>query len=317
MVMTLLAAPPHSIGPPLIRTANAPVSYGVFGLAHEHVTLPDGETLLRWVAEAGYDGIDLGAHGLLGNADEIVANLDRHGLALAGGWMDLPFAGDDYAFANALHGLEAVLPVFAAAARAWPDRPPRPTIADAGSAQRRAHPGGGPELELDPQRWRLLAARVQEVADRVRAAGLEPTFHHHACTYVETPAEIERLLADTDIGLTFDSGHLLLGGGDPDADFARWRDRIDHVHLKDCDRTVLEAAAGSPDPMREVWERRAFVALGEGDLEVDGIVQRIVDSGYAGWLVVEQDVVLRDDEDLARARADQVRNRERLRRWFA
>lgn len=304
----------------MIRTANAPVSYGVFELSiPDLVPLPDGEQLAGWVAEAGYDGIDLGPVGLFGDRETLPALLGRHGLALAGGWVDLPFAADDDEFEASFAGLAHVLDLFAAAAAAAPAGAlaPKPTIADSGSAERKARPGGAPELELDDDRWARFAARVQRAADATRAAGLEPTFHHHACTYVETPHEIERLLADTDIDLTFDTGHLLIGGGDPVADFSRWADRINHVHLKDADRSVLASAAGSDDPMRDVWQRRVFVALGDGDLEVDRIVDQIVDSGYAGWLVVEQDVILQSAADVDRARTDQAANRELLRRWFA
>jgi len=302
----------------VIRIANAPVSYGVFGLSRpDLVPLPDGEQLAAWVAEAGYEGIDLGPIGLFGNRDNLPRLLERHGLALAGGWVDLPFAGDDAAFEQAVEELRTALDLFAAAAAIAADRPPKPTIADSGSDERSARPGGAAELELDAETWRRFAARVQRVADLTRDAGLEPTFHHHASTYVETPREIERLLSDTDIDLTFDTGHLLIGGGDPVTDFPRWRERINHVHLKDADRSVLRAAEGSADPMHEIWERRVFVGLGDGDLEVDRIVDSIVESDYDGWLVVEQDVILQDAADVERARADQVANRDRLRRWFA
>ncbi|WP_127791877.1 TIM barrel protein [Agromyces sp. LHK192] len=302
----------------MIRTANAPVSYGVFELSRpDLVPLPDGEQLAAWVAEAGYDGVDLGPLGLFGDRDTLPGFLGRHGLALAGGWVDLPFAGSDDDFEAAMSGLDSALEVFRAAAAAAPDRAPKPTLADSGSAERKATPGGAPELELDGEAWSRFAARVRRAADRTREAGLEPTFHHHASTYVETPREIERLLADTDVDLTFDTGHLLIGGGDPLPDFTRWKDRINHIHLKDADREVLRRAAGAADPLREVWSKRVFVALGDGDLDVDRIVDAIVESGYDGWLVIEQDVILQDAADVDRARRDQVANRERLRRWFA
>jgi inosose dehydratase len=48
-----------------------------------------------------------------------------------------------------------------------------------------------------------------------RSRGLEPSFHHHAGSYVEAPWEIERLLELTDVGLLLDTGHLAVGGGDP------------------------------------------------------------------------------------------------------
>lgn len=165
--------------------------------------------------------------------------------------------------------------------------------------------------------WQRFADRVNLAVDRVRGRGLEPTFHHHACTYVETPDEVDALLAATDVGLTFDSGHLLIGGGDPLPDFRRWRDRINHLHLKDARTRVLQEALRADDPMRSVWEKRVFVPLGDGDLAVDALLDEIVASGYSGWLIVEQDVVPRSTEDVERAKNDQVANRDALRRWFA
>ncbi|NHB85192.1 TIM barrel protein [Tessaracoccus sp. HDW20] len=89
---------------------------------------------------------------------------------------------------------------------------PLPTIADAGDDARKARPGGAPELQLSGAAWDLFVARLERVAAHVRSLGLEPTFHHHAVTYIETPAEIDAFLRDTSMGLTFDTGHLLLGG---------------------------------------------------------------------------------------------------------
>src|SRR5690625_6914654 len=97
-------------------------------------------------------------------------------------------------------------------------------------------------MSLDKRGWDTLAANVATAIDRASDARLEPTFHPHACTYVETPAEIDELLARTDVGLTLDTGHLILGGGDPLTGLRRWARRIDHLHLKDVRRRVLEEA---------------------------------------------------------------------------
>src|SRR5699024_1538129 len=143
-----------------------------------------------------------------------------------------------------------------------------------------------------------------------------PTFHPHACTYVETPAEIDELLARTDVGLTLDTGHLILGGGDPLTGLRRWARRIDHLHLKDVRRRVLEEAVATGAGMRTVWTGRAFVPLGEGDLDLDAVREVITSGEHTGWLVVEQDVIpqIGDEED--RSQREQVHNREMLRRWF-
>src|SRR5439155_830768 len=73
-----------------------------------------------------------------------------------------------------------------------------------------------------------------------RERGYVPTFHHGTGTHVEAPWEIERVLEDTSIGLCLDTGHLLLGGGDPVRAIREWRGRINHFHLKDARLQVVE-----------------------------------------------------------------------------
>ncbi len=145
----------------MIRIANAPVSYGVFELARpDLVALPEGEELARWISEAGYQGIDLGPVGLLGRGADLTDRLQRYGLELAGGWIDLPFAGTDDEFERALADLDGILDVFVAAAETGPVLAPLPTLADSGSAERKARPGGAPELTLRGDDWARFADRV-------------------------------------------------------------------------------------------------------------------------------------------------------------
>lgn len=294
--------------------AGAPVSFGVFEMtADGRLATPD--EILGVLYDAGYDGVDLGPVGWMGDAAHIGDRLRRYHLTLCGGWVDLPFS-DDEAFAAALPALDQALEIFVAAAAVDPDRPPLPTLADSGSGERRANPGGrAPGIGLDEAGWERLASNLQVAAGRVRRAGLEPTFHYHVGTYVETPDEIGQLLDRTDIGLTLDTGHLLLGGGDP-VDALGWLGgRINHVHIKDANLSVLEQALDDGADMRTVWERGVFPVLGAGDLDLAGFMDALMGSGFDGWLVVEQDVVPTGDGMSAQAAADQRTNREALRRW--
>ena len=63
--------------------------------------------------------------------------------------------------------------------------------------------------------------------------------------------------------------------------------------------------------MQEIWRRRAFCPLGDGDIPVAEVLDALADIGYGGWLVVEQDV-LPDPADPERPVAEQRRNREYL-----
>ena len=300
----------------MIKVAGAPVSFGVFELAPEDgVELIGPEELCDVLQRQDYSGVDMGPVGFLGRGDELRDRLQRHGLELAGGWVDLPFSDSD-AFRDSLTGLDAALDMFSEAAEASPEFLPLPTLACSGSPVRKANPGGGAEFALPPERWNEYADNVTTAAERVRARGLEPTFHHHACTYVETPDEIDELLSRTDVALTFDTGHLLLGGGEPVDGWRRWGQRVNHLHLKDARVEVLRGVVKGKGDMRAVWAGKAFVPLGEGDLDITTFLDLVVDGGFAGWLVIEQDTIPAIGDDPGQIEADHRTNREALRPWL-
>lgn len=293
-----------------VLIANAPVSFGVFELTEAADGLPGPDEVLEAIASSGYAGVDLGPVGYFGDAETIADNLAKHGLALCGGWVDLHLATGD-GFDDDLATLDRALDVFEAAAETAP-LPPRPTLADSGGGARRAHPGGGadmPELRLDDSQWRAFAERLDEAVHRCHDRGLEPTFHHHVCTHVEAPAEIEQLLAHSDVDLCLDTGHLALGAGDPVQAVDDWWDRINHLHLKDVHLEVLSEVRETGGDQHEFWARNAFSDLGEGDVDLDGFLQAVSDRGYRGWIVVEQDHIPGATTDLARLTEAQRRNR--------
>jgi inosose dehydratase len=299
--------------------AGAPVSFGVFELTPEGADVVGPDELVDVLAESGYAGVDLGPVDYLGRGDELRARLARSGLELAGGWIQLPFS-DDEAFEAALPQLDATLRLFAEACEDGPARLPLPTLADDGSDARRAGPGRGATTDpLDERRWATLATNVERAVGVTRAAGFEPTFHHHAGTFVESPDEIDRFLDAVDVGLTLDTGHLVIGGGDPVLAIERWGDRINHLHLKDVDVAELRRVLREGGGMREVWSSGAFVAFGQGDVDLDAVMTAVDRRDYDGWIVVEQDVLNGPDADLSEFRAargaDQLVNRDALRAW--
>jgi len=299
-----------------ILVANAPVSYGAFELTvgiDPHT--PDGEHVLDEVTGAGYAGIDLGPVGYLGTGRQLGERLAARGLGLAGGYLELPYA-DPAALDAMLPELDALLDAFDVVAGWVISPPPRPTIADSGSPERRARPGqahADPALGMDAGTWRQWARGLRQVLARCRDRGYEPTFHHETGTYVEAPWEVERVLELTDVGLCLDTGHFLLGGGDPVTALQRWQDRINQVHIKDARREVIERIIAEQEPTEQIWAREAFPPLGQGDVDLDAVIEHLLDSGYHGWAVVEQDTLPRTAERFARAADDQRANRAFLR----
>ena len=293
-----------------IVIANAPVSYGAFELTVGIMPdVPDGNTVLDEVAGAGYAGVDLGPLGYLGYGDDLASSLRRRSLALSGGFFELPFSELEQMPA-ALRQLGSLLDVFDAAGTN-DGLKPKPTLADVGSDLRRSNPGRAAtdhSLGFDDESWKQFAEGVEMAVAVCRKRGYEPTFHHETGTHIEAPWEIEKVLELTSIGLCLDTGHLLLGGGDPLRAMSDWGERINHMHLKDARRSVVEGIVREAAPVSEIWRRRAFCRLGEGDLDVEAVLDVIRDS-FSGWIVVEQDVL--PDQD-GTAAADQRANRAYL-----
>jgi len=295
-----------------ITVANAPVSYGAFEITIGHdPNVPDGLSVLDQVAAAGYAGIDLGPVGYLGRGTQLGELLAERGLGLAGGYLELPYADHD-ALEQAFGELDALLGTFDAVRPQVPGPPPRPTLADAGSPQRRSRPGRAAAQRsagLDADGWRKFSEGLAAAVGRCRDRGYEPTFHPETGTYVEAPWEIAEVLDRSDVGLCLETGHMMLGGGDPVALLREWGSRINHVHLKDAALAVMAGIVADGAPVTEIWSREAFCELGHGDLDVDAVLGGLRDISFGGWLVVEQDILPRSQERFARAADEQGRNR--------
>jgi inosose dehydratase len=301
--------------PGTIAVANAPVSYGAFEVTVGHdPDVPDGARVLDQVAEAGYAGIDLGPVGYLGTGERLGELLAERGLGLAGAYLELPYA-DPGALEEALPSLDELLGTFDTVRSYLPGPPPRPTLADAGSRERRSRPfrsAAERSLGLDAEGWRRFASGLARVVDRCRDRGYEPTFHPETGTYVEAPWEIEQVLDRSDIGLCLETGHMMLGGGDPVAMLRDWGERVNHVHLKDATLSVRDQIVADGAQATEIWSREAFCVLGGGDLDVDAVLDGLRGMSFGGWLVVEQDILPRSAARFARAAEEQRLNREFL-----
>jgi inosose dehydratase len=297
-----------------IIVANAPVSYGAFEVTVGiDPNVPDAAMVLDEVADAGYAGIDLGPVGYLGDRASLANALESRGLILSGGFFELPFS-DPAAMPAAIRGLDELLDVFDAAPPQGGGLKPKPTLADAGSELRRARPcqaAHDRSLGFDAEGWKRFAEGVEVAVARCRERGYEATLHHETGTHIEAAWEIHAALERTSIGLCLDTGHLLLGGGDPMTALREWGSRINHMHLKDARQSVVDQIVREAAPVAEIWRRRAFCRLGEGDVMVDEVLEHLR-SHYRGWLVVEQDVLPDPNRESGRPALDQRANRDFL-----
>jgi inosose dehydratase len=295
-----------------IRVANAPCSFGAFEITVGVLPdVPDPESVLEAIARAGYDGTELGPPGYLGDRETLRERFERHGLALAGGYIPIRFSEPQH-WDDDLRALSETLDLFAAAGGSEA----KAVLADAGSKERSRLPGravADRSIGLDENGWKRLAEGVARAEDLTRSRGFEPTFHHHTASFVEAPWEIERLLELTEVGLLLDTGHLALGGGEPTEALHAWGARINHVHIKDVRGDVLAGVIEDGADMPEAWRRGVFCELGTGDVDLDSFFGALSRLRYSGWLVVEQDMVPLSPQDVVEATAAQQRNRTWLR----
>ncbi|MBV9547689.1 MAG: TIM barrel protein [Chloroflexi bacterium] len=130
-----------------------------------------------------------------------------------------------------------------------------------------------------------------------RASDRPLVYHPHTGTFVETPEEVEWLMSSTNadlVGLCLDVGHYIVGSGDPVQAIQRYRQRVRHVHMKDVDGRVLaELRAGAIPDFHEALRARVFTELGNGVLDLIGVLRELSRQDYSGWLMCEQDTTWR------------------------
>ena len=149
---------------------------------------------------------------------------------------------------------------------------------------------------------------LHRAAELCRREGLEPIFHPHAGTYIETADEIDRLMERIDpslVGLCLDTGHFRYGGAIPAQAIRDYASLIRHVHLKDCATSVLRGVVERDEDLAAAIGGGVFCPLGTGDADIAAAIAALDEIGYEGWLVVEQDQLLRteDTPGVARRRA--------------
>ncbi|MGI5819138.1 MAG: sugar phosphate isomerase/epimerase family protein [Armatimonadota bacterium] len=165
---------------------------------------------------------------------------------------------------------------------------------------------GGPEM--GPAEVKRAAEDLQELIDLAIGLGMAPFHHAHRGTIIETAEDATALLeAAPGLQLLLDTGHLLCCGSDPLEVLRRHRGRIGHVHLKDF---------WAHDPRgwnnwESTWmEDGDFEELGKGNFgfDVGQFMYELDQSGYGGWVSIEQDRSRRDAAITAKANRDFLRS---------
>ncbi|KVA74509.1 myo-inosose-2 dehydratase [Burkholderia ubonensis] len=145
-----------------------------------------------------------------------------------------------------------------------------------------------PRFTTDAQ-WDGYAERLDAFARYTLSRGVRVAYHHHMGAYVETPADVDRLMAATSdaVGLLFDAGHITFAGGDPAEVLKRHIARVCHVHCKDVRPAVIRLARNRNWSFLDAVINGAFTVPGDGAIDFATLIDLLKRHGYRGWLVVE------------------------------
>ncbi len=264
----------------LDRIAGAPITWGVDG-SPGWGHLMDRDRVMAEMAATGLSATELGPDGYLPtDADELDDYLSGYHLQMVGGFVPALLYRPDR--------IEDVL----AYVRRASDQ-----LARCGSKVLVLGPSGHYDgydtpVEMSAEEWSVFLENLKRLDGITSDAGLETALHPHWGMAISTGAQTERLLESCDTGLCLDTGHLFLAGADP-TDIAKMAsDRIRHVHLKDLTDAFGARVRHGEIPFRQAVIDGLFTPLGEGDVDIAGVIRTLERAGYRGWYVLEQDTSL-------------------------
>ena len=149
----------------------------------------------------------------------------------------------------------------------------------------------GHKYEMNDEEWDIFCTGMNKLGKIAKEEyGIALTFHHHMGTVVQSLAEVDRMMENTDpeyVSLLFDTGHFTYCGEDPLEVVKKYVHRIKHVHLKDIRPEVVEQVKKENMSFLAGVRAGAFTIPGDGCINYDPIFKVLEEAGYEGYMVVE------------------------------
>ncbi|MDQ3863069.1 MAG: TIM barrel protein [Actinomycetota bacterium] len=262
------------------RVAGAPISWGVCEVPGWGYQM-EAERVLGEAADLGLTAIEAGPEGFLpGEPKEMASVLSGYGLELVGGFVPVVLHRPEERDSE-LASVERQATLFAAAGASV-------LVIAAATGEDGYEESAG----LEDDEWEELFAALVMVEEIGGRHGLSVVLHPHYGTEIESPEDVQRFLEGCDTGLCLDTGHSMVGGGDPVALTESAAARIRHVHLKDVNRELAERVVSGDLPYEEAVRDGLYRPLGDGDVDFRRVLDALGGAGYDGWYVLEQDIML-------------------------
>jgi inosose dehydratase len=216
------------------------------------------QEIVKEIAQAGYDGVELGGtEERMGPARDVVKFVNDQGLQISTWFVSVTY-------------------------NPWPPNTAeyRKTIeyaAQIGVSHLSCCGGFMPNQRRNTYSfdYDLFATNFGNAMKYAKKFGMEIAFHPHRGCVVETIAETQKMVDRLpDFRICVDTAHLEASGEDAMAFIRKFRKRIIATHIKDYS-----------------WKRDSFMEPGKGDgkLDVAACVKELKKGGYDGWMTIELD----------------------------
>ena len=146
------------------------------------------------------------------------------------------------------------------------------------------------KVHFTEEEWQKVCEGLNKLGKIAADRGFKLCFHHHMGTGVQTIAETERLMDNTDpryVFLCYDTGHFSFDGEDPLYILKKYPERIGHVHLKDVRSEVVKKGTEGKWSFLKSVREGTFTVPGDGDVDFDAVFAELEKMNYEGWLLVE------------------------------
>jgi inosose dehydratase len=148
--------------------------------------------------------------------------------------------------------------------------------------------------ELTPDEWRTTIRACDELGRILSEEyGVRLQFHPHADSHVETQAQTERFLEETDpayVSLCLDTGHLAYRRADSVAIIRKYPQRIGYVHIKQMDPAIVHRAEANDLAFGQAVAMGASCEPPHGLPDIPSVVDALNLLDADIFVVVEQDM---------------------------
>jgi inosose dehydratase len=266
----------------LIRFGTNPIAWANDDDQTIGADIPTTRILDEAGRQIGFDGIENG-HRWPDDPEALRALLAEYGLAFISGWystnlllqsVEAEIAACQHHLAKLKHnGCKVMIVCETSNAIHGADRPvndrPRLTAAEMAG----------------------FCRKIEAFAAYLAGEGVTLVYHHHMGTIIESPEEIDALMAGTGphLHLLFDAGHCAFGGGDPVAVLSRHLARVRHFHAKNIRPAVTARVRAEGLSFLQGVLAGAFTVPGdqEGGIDFAPLLKILKAAGYDGWIVIE------------------------------